>query len=230
MSKKAILLSMLLLLITAGVIVAVAEANPVWEPSVHTVSPAKDKIYFTTNVELKFENSSDRWFSSIETFSYVLDGQAPVKLNSTNTMMNNLSPGNHHLILYGDGTVLDYVYFSIYYSVPILIFVLITLPVLAIISFVVIKKRTQIRGRINETSSKFWWGLGLFVLSAISIAPLTIIWISHFLFPSSTVFSHFYSSCVSFFMGGLFLMFFISIPLMFWGARKNGKKRFSIAA
>jgi hypothetical protein len=92
------LFSALIFLIGAGVIVGFAEANPSWAPLVNLVSPENNRIYYTSNVELKFVGPH---LPHLQNLIYILDNQTPVTINSSEIMINNLSAGNHKLALYG---------------------------------------------------------------------------------------------------------------------------------
>ncbi|MGD6933197.1 MAG: hypothetical protein ACQCN5_03225 [Candidatus Bathyarchaeia archaeon] len=173
-----------------------AVANPIMTPMVDVESPVNNQVYPTSDVELKFTPLS--WYTFSE-YYYVLDDQTPTLINNTVTL-TGLSAGSHTLRIFGNGTLtissppshtyqsndelVSVIYFSTYFSTAWVIFAAVIIFISVVISFVLYKKRVQIKAAFKgEKNGIFFVGLIMFTLSTLSFVFFAWHVLGNFLFP-----------------------------------------------
>jgi hypothetical protein len=153
-----------------------AFANPMAPNMYEFTSPENNKVYSSNNVEATISDYNYGYYNSPKV-SYVLDNQAPVELNGTSFTLTNLSSGSHVLTLYAnEGNGADYVdkvYFSVYYSTNMLLFIVGFAVATAVVSAGFLIKREQVITRLrNKKSAVFWMGLAFFTIGILAFVPL----------------------------------------------------------
>ncbi len=191
-SKAVTCFSAAVLLIVAVFLLGVAVANPVISPMIGISSPQNNHVYPSNSVWLDFTAlySSGYNFTS---FSYSLDGQNP-KTTDGHTLLTDLPPGSHTLIIYGNATIGDYkhddmlvdeVYFSTIYSTPWVMFTLVISAFIGLTMLILfVNRRQAARWLKSKKTFVFWIGLSCFLVSAVAIfVPSAWQVINDYLFP-----------------------------------------------
>ncbi len=167
MNRAFAIAAIVLALLLSLTLVEVALANPIIDPLVIVESPQNNQIYPSNTVQLNFTAIGGFNYTA---YYYVLDEQSPKTTNGISTL-NDLTPGTHTLKIYGNGSwtsqpnnithvqndvLVDFVYFSTYFSTAWVVFSII-LALVVIIALILFTKRRQIATALRREKNAFFY-------------------------------------------------------------------------